>query len=206
MGQQTAVIYGDISDGYLNSADTLYINARDGTGVDLLVDADAATLAAGQYFFSGGGSEVYEGFLAFDTSVLGPHAIISAATIEVFDFALSGAPAWTMNARALDWGGALDSGDFVAAAGLSALPLVGTLTTAARIASSYNVFTDIGLAGIINTTGFTRLILSSSRHESGIEPTGEEWWELSTANDVVGTRPRLTITYTAPSPARGSSG
>ena len=181
-----ATIYGDVSlGGSITSSDAAYANARDGLGTLNVTVGDLA-VAVGQF---GTPYEVYETFLTFDTSLI-RHGTITAVTLSIMDSLLPGAQAFTINARLDDWG-TLDSGDFAAPAGLSGMTLVATLATAARVPASYNDFTDVALAANINKTGVTRLILSSSRHESGTAPTGDEFWEL----ELDPSPPRLTITY-----------
>src|SRR5690606_951505 len=99
-------------------------------------------------------------------------------------------------ARLFDFGATVDTGDWRTPAQLPNLPLLAEYDTSDGVSTSgYNDFTsEEGFASAIDTNGVTRIVLSSSRHESLTEPAQNEYVQLRTV-ETSGTSqdPKLTL-------------
>lgn len=194
----TLTVFSDVGDGTIESTNATYATARSGSGLTTYPSNQTLIIANedfGPSYFCG------EACLSFDTSAIGAANIVSAAVLSLVGWDDSSFTDFIIEARAKDWGASLDTGDWVAGAGLGALTLLATLDTALGVVfEDFNDFTsDAAFASNINTTGTTRLLLNSSRHRLGTTPSGFESVSFYAA-DEPGTAkdPRLVVTYAAP--------
>lgn len=197
----TFTIYADATDGYLSSSDASYSNARAGSGT-LAADAAGNSLIVGQQL-TGGLYYAWEAFLSFDTSLIGAGAVVSSATLRTTASSLNFGTACTINTRSRDWGAGLTTGDFVAGASLSGDTLVASVTSSSLnstgIGFGSNHTSEVAMLSAINTTGSTRFILSSSRHQGNNTPTGDEYFAFYSSDQSGTTKdPRLTVIAALP--------
>lgn len=191
-------VYSSTLDGRAYGESASYASARR-VGVSSSATSTAQQ-AAGQYL-ADGLFRCYEGFLAFDTSVIGPGKRVTAVTLKVrpSNVATLGTN-FVTQARAYNWGGVLvpetfRSGDPADAGSADEYPIEATLDTDGLTTGDYVAFvSEVDFPAAINTMGMTYLMLTSSRHLAGDEPTGDEYWSLYYA-DYVGREPKLEITY-----------
>lgn len=195
-----STFYSGTSDGYLVSVHATYATARStfsgGTSVS---DADT-TMACGQ--MKPGDFQLYEMFVQFDTSAIDDSDAVSQAVLSLYGTVDLSTTDFTAEARLYDWGASLTVADWVAGASLSSLTRVATHASAGFATSAYNDFTEDGsnFRSAVNTTGATRLILVSDRLVAGTEPTGNELWLVSTADETGTTQdPKLVVTHAAAS-------
>ena len=176
--------------GTIYSTSPTYSLARSGTGLSASTDG----IYVGQTL----GYTIYEGFIDFDTSPLGSDASISAAVLEMYLVYDGSTTDFTVNAAVSAWGATLETADWVAGADLAALTTVATLASSGiGAAGSRKTFVDVALAGNINKTANTRLLLYSSRHSGNNTPGGDEYLHLGRLGVGYSYQyPKLTITYT----------
>lgn len=198
----TFTIYGDAADGYIRSQNASYATARAG---GTLTANTTSTITIGQEDNSPV-YNCYEGFLAFDTSVIGAGATVSAVTLSPFVSADFSSTDFTVNAYSRDWGSALATGDYVAGASLSGLTFVASLLTSSISTLGRIDFTsDAAFLSEINLTGFTRLLLSSSRHSGNNTPTGNEYIAIRGGDTgATSNMPKLVVVATLPISASAS--
>ena len=185
----TFVIYSDTADGYLASTDSTFSAARAGTGASLTADSTSSSANVGMTYSKS--YYVYEAALSFDTSVV--TGTPSSAVLSLYVALDNSTQDFTANARAVDWGASLTTGNWIAGGSLSGNPLRATRSTAGLTNGAYNDFTqDASFPG--NLASPVRLWLSSDRQESNTAPTGSEYINFATA-DASGTTqdPKLTI-------------
>jgi len=141
---------------------------------------------------------VYEGFISFDTSAIGAGTVTSA-TLSLCPYQDQSVTDYTLYARARDWGASLTTADWVAGASLSGLTLLASVSTVGISVGSYAALSsESAFASNINTSGSTRIILTSSRHEAGnLPPTGLEYVAWYSAEASAAYRPKLVVEYTA---------
>lgn len=199
-------VFAGTNDGRVQSGSTTYATARDGGGTVSVDTTSTGDIGAGQ-FFSSPNYTLWEYFPEFDTSSIGTDTV-SSTVLGLYGIADSSSTDFSVTAWLYDWGGTVTTADWRTAAQLSALTEVATFATAGGWSSSgYNSFTETGTAFSdgINGAGTTRIVVGSSRLESGTAPTGAEyvWWyfadQSGTTND-----PKLTITH-ASSGATGTA-
>ena len=202
--------YGTGSGGMSSTSNT-YAAARSGTAVALFPQAAnppwATQFFVGQLFGAGPQYEVWESFLAFDTSGIPAGATILEATFAAmfhprwqgvqppplvsswthFDIELRSGYAWLPTLAPADW----RPGAGIAAA----YPLRASVNTARAMKDSFVTFSDAGtgLAAAIVKGGTTQLFLVSARTVAGIAPTStslfeDGWFDL----------PRLRVRYRLP--------
>lgn len=211
----TYVIYSDSADGYVYSqaAFSAYSTARSGGGT-LTADSSNDYVVVGQVQIPGALADYYcyEGFISFDTSGIGANP--TAAVLDMYGaFDWSGVN-FTVNARAYDWGASVTTADYIAGASLSANALRATFATSGFTTSGYNTFTSEGTFKD-NLTNPVRLVLSSSRLESGTTPgsastagdaNDERVYFFSSNKTGISNDPTLTVTADAlpagPAPSR----
>ena len=195
-----AVVYtanGD--DGYANAGSYTYTTAADMTSP--LLYPSTTALYFGQRLFS---STYYcqQTFLRFDTNY--PGQACDAAALSLWLTADYSDTDFTANVRIRSWGPTLDSGDVVPDHSLSALTLVASKSTTPTWSSSaYTDFTseDPAFKNNVNMSGYTELILDSSRHEGnpGTAPTSLPEYMILFAADYGSQGPKLTLTlHTTP--------
>ena len=158
----TLTVYSDLVDGYIGSDSAVYLTARAGGG-NLGVSTGADSIVQGQSL----GYNCFEGFISFDTSSIGA-GTVTAATLSLYAKSDYSVVDFTVYARARDWGASLTTADWVAGADLSALPLLASVTTAGLSVAAYTALSsESAFVSNINTSGSTRIILTSARHEAG---------------------------------------
>lgn len=170
--------------------------ALNGTG--LVVAIPGSDLTVGQFYYPGDSYDperydVYESFLAFDTSSI-TGTIISATLSLGLQFNQISSMNFVVQARLYDWGSTLESADWLAPAGLISKTILATLDTSTMGATgSYKAMTESGTAlqTNINLTGFTRMILCSSRHASGIPPQDSEYVQFDSHAST--NKPKLVV-------------
>jgi hypothetical protein len=174
-----------------------YSSARSGTGQTLDSALNVGQLYIATFYYC------FESFIGFTTSsVLGT---VSSATLSAYLFQDNSTTDFTVYARLRDFGsGAVTTGDWVAGASLSALTqLASKGTSGIGSTNAYKTFTSSNLASNINTSGDTRIILTSSRHEGNNTPTGNEYVSFTLATGSANA-PYLSITddYVPPQATR----
>jgi hypothetical protein len=186
----TVAAFAPSLDGYLRCEDTTVPgNAQNGTGNQgITVDTTAGDILVGQQVASS--YDVWQSFLAFDTSTIPASATVTAVTLSLWvDVDLS-TQDFTLNVEAFDFGATIASADWRTTQGT----VIGSVATAGISTSAYTVISLT--TGSVQLAGTTRLCLQSSRCH-GNAPTGAEYLVLfsveatGTANDPV-----LTVTYT----------
>lgn len=200
IGRTTYTIFGGAADGFVESASTTYATAASGNSLVALTNS--GVIGVGQYK-SGTTFLIDEGFVLFDTSsVVGT---VSSATLSLYGDFDGSTTDFTVNARQKTWGATLTTADWVAAASLSSQTLLATFATSGFTTSGYNNFTsDSAFISNINQSGTTDILLSSSRHESSTQQSGDEVVNFVEA-DFTGTSqdPKLVVEAAAASGASG---
>lgn len=206
----TYTFYGDTADGRVYGVNTDYPTARETAST-----ADNTAVTNGPCIgqaLVGANYQVEEGFIQFDTSSIPDSETVTSATLSLYYSVDEDDVTFDVQARIHDWGTTLTTADWVGASGLAAKTLVATNNTGGMVTNAYTAFTsETAFPANINKTGFTRLLLNSSRHAGAIIPTGSErvgiWFGDEGANKrpklvvVTGTTPTIAIT----SPADASS-
>jgi hypothetical protein len=190
-------VFSGASDGVITSIDATYSTAAAGGGTLTPQDSGLGFTVGHRTGFN-----VHEGFLDFDTSAVGSDDV-SQVDLDLFLLQDNSTTDFTINVRPFDFGASIDSGDWRTPAQLAALTLLATFATSG-LGAGYNTFSENGTSfqSAIDGAGNTRLVLSSSRHESETEPTGSEYVLFNTSEKADTTQdPKLTITHAAPGPA-----
>lgn len=179
-------------DGQLQSVDATYATAR--TGGTLGLDATNIALYIGQRT----AYTCYEGFVQFDTSGLPDDCTITDVALSLYGNGPADAQEFTVNARAYNWGAGLTTADWVSGADLAALPLLATIAQSVLKGTlAYHAFaSEAAFLTNINKTGPTYIILSSSRHEAGTQPSAYERVTPYSTDKGAGYEPELVVTYT----------
>lgn len=190
-------------DGKHTSEGTTYAQARDGTSLNF-PSTSTANAAVGQYGDATPIFDCYQVFLSWDTSSLAGHTI-NSATLQLVLIGDSSDTDFTLEVYKQAWlAGGLTNSDFMTAAELTAASanICANLSTVGIVAG-YVTFVDTGpgLAFAVVAGGTTELVVASSRHRSGTQPSGSEWCNFSMAEDSVGSEPLLTVDSTPPAPA-----
>lgn len=184
----TRIIYTYEGSGYVQSQDTVYLTAR--SGGTLSLPAPVGHVVAGQLGTSP--FQCYEGFVSFYTNGLSG---ISSATLAMFVFNDGSTTDFTITASLQTWyngSGSLTTADYIPGANLSALTQVASLTSAGLSTVAYNSFVDTAMVANINTSGYTEMVVFSSREAAGTSPTGNEWTDFYGAGEGI-TPVKLTI-------------
>lgn len=200
----TLTAYGITADGAAYSAGSTYSTVRSGAA-GVAIDGNGGPTATtdyiGQDLGNLVGAGVYwcgEGFFGWDTSSIGSGQTITAATASWYMVADYSTTDFTMNVYARDWGGTLETGDWVAGADLSGLTLVASKATSGIGSAGLKAWTsEAAFLTSVNPTGSTYVLMASSRHAAGTTPTGIELLQLQMA-DYSGTTqdPKLVVDYT----------
>ena len=200
----TATVYGNAADDSIRSNSATYATARSGSGLELFstVTGNTDTMASGQQRV-GGVYYCHEALMKFDTSRF-ETSTITAVTLTVWpSVLLADSAAFVVRIYAYDWGSAVTATldpDYIAGASLGATTLLATLSSAAVVVDTTNVFTDAAMVAAINKTGTTYLQAVTDNLVGGVyagaNNTGEylRWYaqDYATQNH----RPYLTVTYT----------
>ena len=199
------IVRTDASDGFLTSEAGNYSDARQGIGggFPLTADTTSQLLVVGQESTSVPSYRVYEAFLRFNTGVLPDTAVIDAAYLTVFIEGVA-TVAFTLEARTRAWGPTLTSADFVAGSALSGLTLLGSLTAPplypGEAYGGWWTFTSTAaFKTAINRTGYTELVIASSRQRTGTAPTAtDEMVEVQAFEAGTGLPAYLQVRYHMP--------
>ena len=182
-------VWSSTADGLCSSYNTDYAVARATVNAS---NNNQYTLDVGQQYTS---SYYYcfESFVGFDTSSIGADATVTLATLSLYGKEDTSLTDFTLEARIRDWGGTLTTADWVSGTpadtpSLDELTLVASRSTAPSWpTSAYNALTsEAAFATNIAKTGTTYLILDSSRHVAGNQPSGYEIIGSWSAEDNTG--------------------
>lgn len=193
----TLTVYADTTDDEVFSDHGTYTTAADGGGTLALRGSTETAQVVGQQ--KPGDYYCHEAFESFDTSSLADSGItITGADLSIYPVWNPTETAWTLQARAFDWGTSVTTGDFRTRAQLSDLTLLASLGSGSLGTGAYRTLSsETDFLSAISQTGTTRIVLCSNRHVAGTAPTNYELLSYSTA-DASGTTqdPKLVITYT----------
>lgn len=176
----TGHAFGFVSAGGSSAADAYGAAARATTFNTAVGDKSASvssiSVSIGQYVAvnsvdGGFDSQVWEGFLEFDTQLQAGRSI-SAASLSLFISSDQSATNFTIQVVTKNFGTGVDISDYVpggAGNTLSASPIAGLSTIFTSSNNSFTLGTDI--SGSINTSGKTQLMLYSSRTQTNTTPT-----------------------------------
>lgn len=196
-------VFGDTTDGYIESFNAVYATARTGGGTLTAVSATDSNILVGQANLAGFYCE--EGFIGFDTSAINDSDVISSVVLDLWLVTDSSTTDFTCEARVFDWGATLTTADWISGASLSANTLVASISSSGIGATgAYKTFTSQAafLTAPNLKTGITNLVLDSDRHVAANSPTNNENLGFDDANTAGTTQdPKLTITHAAPPPA-----
>lgn len=193
-----STFYGITGDGRVTSNNATYSTAR--TGGTLA--SNTTVLDVGQYTPTG--YYCLESFCAFDTSSIPDADAIYQVNLNLWlDWDLSDTD-FTVQVHPKVWtSGGLTTADWVSGADIGALTQLATLDTSSMGAEgAYKTFTENGteFRSAINLTGNTELLLTSSRHQAGDVPTGDEMVRFEDADNAGTTKdPKLVVTHAAAS-------
>jgi hypothetical protein len=191
--------YATTNQGWTYGGSTTYATAR--STVTDAVGSTYGDVVVGQ-IFSSPTYYVYEALIGFDTSSIPVGSTIVSVVLSLYPDIVQTANGgtWTVDAVAKDFGASADGSDWVAGANLAALTVLASLTCDAThpATGAYRNFTSAAafLTAIV-CGGQTRLLLSSSKHNAGTAPTGQE--RIYFFENVTNKWPRLVVTYTEPS-------
>jgi hypothetical protein len=183
---ETYTLYPSV-DGVVYSNNASYATARAGGSLG----AGAGGTTVGQATFPP--YYIFECFYSFDTSAV--VGTVQSATFQLYGNANSSATDFIMEARLKDFGATVTTVDWVGGDSLAALPLLATFDTAGWSLAGYNEFTsEAAFISNINQSGFTRILVASSRHRTGDAPTGDEMVDPFPASEAGTTKdPKLVI-------------
>jgi hypothetical protein len=126
--------------------------------------------------FTGSVYRTFIGYADFDTSVLAGIGTISSAVLKTVNALDTSTTDFTSNVRLYDFGATLDNADWLTPAQMTTKTLLATYNTSSGFTGTVS-YTDVALLSNINTSGSTRLVFSSSRYESSIAPSGNEYYQ-----------------------------
>lgn len=182
----TFTIFGDAADGTVNALAA----AADGAGSTLNLTG-TSVITVGET----NDGQAYEGFIAFDTSVV--TGTITSVTLSMFGVTDSTSTDFIIEVRAHDWGTTVTTGDWLSRATMATKTLVASRSTSGFSSSGYNVFTsDAAFLTAVNQSGFTRLFINSSSHR--VAPAGSTRYVNMSSADEAGTGqdPKLVVVST----------
>ena len=182
-----------------------------GTNDDFLEAANATyatALSTASYTNGGAGIQIGQNFSTptyyldvayfdFDTSSVPDGDTVSAAVLSLYLTVDHSTTDFVLDVAAFDWSASgLTTGDWRNQTQLAAHTVLATLdTNGIGSVNAYKDFTEVasGLAGAINKTGHTYLIVYSARQAAGTTPSGEEFMTFSSADAA--NQPKLVITH-----------
>jgi hypothetical protein len=141
-----------------------------------------------------------ESFLEFDTSAIGAGQLVSAVVLSLYNRQTNNVTtAFTMQAKAQDYGVALTTADWMAGDTFAALTTLATCAVPTGIGDArYYDFTSVSaFLTAINCTGVTRLVICSDAFAAGTAPTGYERQRYRISTDA-NQEPKLVVTYAPP--------
>jgi hypothetical protein len=156
-------------DGVVYSSNASYATARTGGSLGAGVGGTTIGQATFPPYY------IFECLYSFDTSAV--VGTVQSATLHLYGNVDSSATDFIAEARLRDFGATVTTADWVGGDSLAALPLLATFNTAAGWSTAgYNQFTsESAFISNINQSGFTRILVHSSRHRIGNAPTGNEY-------------------------------
>ncbi len=160
--------------GHLQCSNATYETARSGAGT-LTENHNSYTrigqnLAASVYY-------IYEACIVFDTSSLGDSDTVTGVVLRAGYSAAAYGSGYSIIAYVRDWGGTLETGDFVAGADLAGLTKLAAIASSSTVASEYADFTsEAAFAAAISKTGNTLILLCTDKVEAGTAPAASEQW------------------------------
>ena len=204
----TSEVVGHTSDGTVSSSNATYSTARSGS--NLGADDSRTTLdqlVAGSFVGVGQHRNLFnfvygitEVFLRFDVGSLPAGDVVTAATLRMYQDTGSSV-SFDVEVREHDWGASVGTGDWVAGADLSSLPLLATLASSSSSSTSRD-FTNNGSALVDaieaarDDDGWLYVMLSSSRVRTNTSPNGLEAISFASSdNSTADRRPRLVIEH-----------
>lgn len=188
-------------DGWLQSSDAVYANARAGAN---LARGSATVLRGGQTLQSGT-AYIYETFLAFDIPGNVPAgATITGIELRLYLYEDNSSVDFILEARTHPWStGGLTVADWVAGADLSSKTLLATLdTNGIGATGEYKSFTSTAVLNGWDRANVLEMVIASSRTRAGDAPPSGypadwEWVVLRAADYSGGTlAPHIIVTYT----------
>lgn len=192
MGSYT--VYMDTGGG-LFCSDTVWLNAKDGSGTVQVTD-----VTTGEYATTAAGKSkvesvylVYQGFLGFDTSVI-PDASEVLTSVLSLNAGDTASRSYKMQARNYSWGPTLATADWQYPWSDNSL-LAEYDVSGGWTADTYYAFTsEAGMADAVNKTGYTYFIIGTDTID-GIAPASIDW-SIYHTSDEPGTSkdPKLEIT------------
>jgi hypothetical protein len=189
------------NNGILRSEGAAYSDSRAGTGSTIINDG-SLNQRVGQYLYTPI-YQTYEMFLAFDLSSLAGGSTITAAVLSLYLHFNDADTAFTLEARAYDYGPSLTNADWVPGGDLAALTLLASLPVFGIADTQYITLTDVAMTSYLVPGAINRMVLSSSRTRTNNAPTALEY--ITTYRDAeFGSPPILDLTYTPPAPSSGS--
>jgi len=195
----TTTVYADVADGYIQSENATYATARSGGtltsqngSVVLIIGQDLAAKYA-----------CLEGDIYFDTGTPIPDTdTIETATLSLYGNNDQSTTDFTLEARTHTWSAnGLTTADWVAGASLSGKTLLATYATSGGWPTdAYTALvSEAAFLDAINKTGYTEMLLDSSRHVAGNTPTGSEYvCAYSTDQDGTTKDPKLVVVHAPP--------
>jgi hypothetical protein len=189
-------VYSSSADGYVSSSNATYATAR--AGGTLAADATLAQLPVGQRF-SSPNHICYEQFISWDTSSIPAGATVTLATISLYVQLDQSDTDFTIEVRPYDWSTTVTTADWIAGASLSGLTLLASKGTAGISTVAYTALTsEAALLSAIVTGGTTRVVVDSSRHVAGNQPSALERVYFYMNEKGAGYQPKLYVEYTDP--------
>lgn len=197
----TATVYANAAntDNIQSDGHSTYALVRAGNSLGL---NGAGNGRVGQTLVAGPEYVVWEHLTEFDLTAYAGATGITSPVLSIAPESGddSSATAWDIRVRDYDYGPAVAAGDYVDG---SLLSVTGSLRAHFDTSSAwspndaYKAFADDAMAAAIasNVGGTLRLVIYSSRTESGTAPTGDEFVYLWDASGTY--PPRLVFDYTA---------
>lgn len=200
-------VYSSTADGRVQNTHATYATARSGGGTfGVTTAANGGDL--GQVY-SGVDYSCRETFFEFDTSAIGSDTVTDVEFATTYSLNLTTTD-FIGECRIKDWGGTLNSADYVAGADLGSYTLVATIDTSTDLLGSgsgtYSPWTsDAAFLTNINGSGTTRVFCSSDRMRNNNTPSTSEYFTMRMADNSGTTDdPRLIVTHTAPTTVFGT--
>lgn len=180
------------SDDAIQCSSANYADARSGAGTKSLM-GETSTDRVGQRL-SSGTYYCWEAFAYWDTSSLSDALVIADAYIDLRGSSDASTTAFDLEVRARDYGGSVQTSDYVAGADLSGLTLLATISSE-LVDTTYYVRShpESALKSAINLTGNTQVLIHSSRQRTNDAPSGDEYWSLY--GGTSGAKLRLRVEY-----------
>lgn len=192
-------VYGGTADGFVYGNNATYSTAR-----STAATADGTAVKVGQET----GFKCSEGFVKFDVDAAiglsyGDY-VIDSVRLFMKPAALYDATEFTVEAVTKDWGATLTTAAWVAGASISGTVRF-SVDTADLAVGVYHEFT-VGTweAAALDSDGNIYLMLYSTRHKAGTEPSGNEYVTFYSADETgTGSDPYIIVTWHSVSPEGG---